>query len=265
MLKRKSSRNGSKSAAVRRILTLARNAPDIDTAIMVVAEGLMKDVPHPPTDLEVLGQRLNVTGFEAVAMPLSGELRRYGREFRVAYSSYLPSSQRRFTIAHELGHAVFAITGRNYPRAGKDVERICDKFAAEFLMPTAEFQSRLGRDPTAASLIELASIFRTPLYSTAARAAELGGLSVFTIESQEVTWSHGLVRKGPFHKSGYYMKETLDLVLTSPSGDVIIPISGEIHPTEGRLTWTPIANGQRSFCLLRKIPASNPPKRIGAA
>jgi hypothetical protein len=225
---------------------------------MVVAERFMVDVPHPPTDLEALARRLNVSGFEAEEMPISGELRRYGNQFRVIYSSYLPSTQRRFTIAHELGHAVFAMSGPNYPRGGDEVERICDKFAAEFLMPTAEFQSKLGRELTANSILELATIFKAPLYATAIRAAEFKDLSVFTVENREVTWTYGIVRKGPFHKNNYYLRDALESVTTSPSGDITFPMSGEIALTEGRLTWISIANGNRALCLLQKSRPSKP-------
>src|SRR5215213_2728220 len=157
------------SAAVRRILDLAGSPPNIHTAIMLIAERLMDDVLTPPTDLEALAHCLNVSGFESEDMPLSGELRRIGSHFRVFYSSYLAPLQRRFTIAHELGHAVFALTGRNYPRTGEEVERICDMLAAEFLMPTVEFRNRLGEEPTAERILELSTLFKAPLFSTAIR------------------------------------------------------------------------------------------------
>jgi Zn-dependent peptidase ImmA (M78 family) len=258
MDRQKQSRTGSGNAAERRILTLAGNSPpDIDIAIMLVSEKLMEDITRPPTDLEVLAQRLNVSGFDAEEMPMSGELRWAGNQFRIAYSSYLAPLPKRFTIAHELGHAVFAMTGPKYPRDGEDVERICDKFAAEFLMPTMEFRNRLGHDLTAEKLLELSDIFKAPLYATARRAAEFEGLSVFTVENQEVTWSFGkIIRKGPFYKNGYYLKDALESVTSSPSGDITFLMSGEIDPTEGRLTWTPIANGERALCLLRKTRSS---------
>jgi Zn-dependent peptidase ImmA (M78 family) len=256
MGKKKQSYIGSRSAAARRILALAGNPPDIEIAIQVVAEKLLKDVPHPPTNLEVLAQRLNVIGFDAEEMPLSGELRRERNQFRVVYSSYLPLPQRRFTIAHELGHAVFALSGPKYPRAGAEVERICDMFAAEFLMPATVFQTKLGHDLTAERLLELAAIFKAPLYATAIRAAEFEDLSVFTIEDQEVTWAYGVVRKGTISKNNYYLKKALALVTASPSSDITFPMSGEMNPTEGRLSWASIANGKRKLCLLRKIRTS---------
>jgi Zn-dependent peptidase ImmA (M78 family) len=234
-------------------LALANNPPDIDTAIMVVAENLMKGVPHPPTDLEALALRLNVSGFEAEDMPLSGELRRAGKQFRVFYSSYLPAPQRRFTIAHELGHAVIAKTGPNYPRSGDEVERICDKFAAEFLMPMQEFQRRLRDNPTAERLLELTTLFKVPLRSVAIRAAEFDDVSVFTVENQIVVWSYGAVRKGPFHKNNYYLKNALEVVTLNPSGNISFPMSGEIAPVEGRLSWMRIANNKQSLCVLQKI------------
>ncbi len=244
----------SKSAAERRILALANNPPTIDLAIMLIAEKLLVDVPHPPTDLRVLGRRLNVSGFDSEKMPLSGELRRDGDQFRVAYSSYLSQAQRRFTIAHELGHAVFAMSGRNYPRGGEEVERICDMFAAEFLMPTAEFQARLGSVVTAESLLVLASLYRCPLQSLAIRAAEFQPISVFMIEKQEVRWSYGaiVVRDGSFSKNGFYMKNALESVKTNSAGNITFVMSGELMPTEGHLSWVPVANGTMALCVLQK-------------
>jgi hypothetical protein len=247
------------SAAKRRILGLANNPPNIDLAIQVIAENLMKDVPHPPTNLEMLARRLNVSGFEAADMPLSGELQRDGDQFHVVYSSHLPILQRRFTIAHELGHAVFAMSGPQYPRTGDEVERICDMFAAEFLMPTAVFKSRLRLDLTAKGLLELSALYKAPLMAVALRAAEFGNLSTFVIEGHEVSWGFGSVRKGPIHKNNYYLKEALSKVTASPSGDITFPISGEINLADGRLTWQSIANGQQALCVLRKI---NPPNTI---
>jgi hypothetical protein len=214
----------------------------------------MNDVPHPPTDLEALGRRLNVSGFDGEKMPLSGELRQHGDQFRVAYSSYLPQPQRRFTIAHELGHAVLATSGPNYPRGGEEVERICDMFAAEFLMPTAEFQRRLGNEVTAERLLNLASLFKCPLQSIAIRAAEFKALSVFMIENQEVEWSYGTggVRKGPFNKNSFYMKNALELVTTNTPGCITFPMSGELMPTEGQLSWVSVGNGKMALCVLRK-------------
>jgi len=244
-------------AATRRILALAGNPPDVDTAVMVIAEQLMGGIAHPPTDLEALGKRLNVSGFEAENMPLSGELRREGTQYRVFYSSYLSATQRRFTIAHELGHAVFASTGRNYPRTGEEVERICDMLAAEFLMPEPEFRRRLGESPTAERILDLAALFKVPLYSAAIRAAELQGVSVFTLENQMVIWAFGEIRKGPIQKNGFYLKTALESVTTS-SGDMVFPMSGEFVPTQARLTWKRITNGNRAFCVLKRI---QPPKR----
>lgn len=258
MSKQRQSGARGMSAAKRRILSLANNPPDIGLAIQVIAEGLMKDVPHPPTNLEMLARRLNVSGFEAEAIPLSGELRRDGNQFRVVYSSYLPIPQRRFTIAHELGHAVFAMTGPQYPRTGEEVERICDMFAAEFLMPTAVFRSRLRPDLTANSLLELSALFKAPLMSVALRAAEFGNLSTFVVKGYEVIWGFGKIKKGPFHKNNYYLKEALDKVVASPSGDITFPMSGELNLAEGRLTWQSIANGQQAICVLRKIKPSKP-------
>lgn len=262
MGKQMHSRTGGRSAAERRILALASNPPDIDLAITLVVENLMRGVPHPPTNLEKLAERLGVSGFDAENMPLSGELRQHGKQFRVAYSSYLSLPQRRFTIAHELGHAVFAMTGPRYPRGGEEVERICDMFAAEFLMPTNEFQSRLGHNLTADRLLELVNIFKSPLTSVAIRATQFGkNLSVFRVEDRKIVWSCGIVREGSFDKNGYYLKAAFESLTTTSQGNVTFPMSGELDPTEGRLSWIRLANGNQTLCVLQKISSPAPSKR----
>jgi len=226
---------------------------------MLIAERLMDDVLTPPTDLEALAHCLNVSGFESEDMPLSGELRRIGSHFRVFYSSYLAPLQRRFTIAHELGHAVFALTGRNYPRTGEEVERICDMLAAEFLMPTVEFRNRLGEEPTAERILELSTLFKAPLFSTAIRAAEFKDLSVFTLEDQAVTWTFGIIPKGTAYKRSLYLKNALESVSKNSSGDITFAMSGDVFPSQARLTWTLIANGNRALCVLRKMRLARQP------
>ena len=136
------------SAAARRIVTESRSATTVEEAVYVVASRLLEGVPCPPTDLDVLKERVNVTAVEPMArFPMSGELRKGANGLVIVYSSSLSPGRRRFTIAHELGHAVFEGTGPNCPRFGRELEEICNLLAAEFLMPRELFVARAGKRP----------------------------------------------------------------------------------------------------------------------
>src|SRR6266487_2639897 len=100
-----------KSAAARRLLSLAGSTRSVEEAISIIASRLLHGVSCPPTDLEAIMPRLNVTRCEADAdLPISGELRKDTDGLRIVVSAHLSPARRRWTIAHELGHAVFETT-----------------------------------------------------------------------------------------------------------------------------------------------------------
>src|SRR5205809_8127944 len=100
------------SAAARRLLAYAGNAMAVDEAAGVVVSRLMNGIECPPTDLDAFARRVGVTNVYADRLTVSGELRRRNGDFQIAYSSSLSLPRRRFTIAHELGHAIMELTGR---------------------------------------------------------------------------------------------------------------------------------------------------------
>lgn len=184
------------SAAARRIIEESRDARTVEEAVYVVASRLLEGVPCPPTDLEALTKRLNVTSVEPVSrLPISGELRKRGDGFAIVYSSSLSPARRRFTVAHELGHAVFEGTGRNCPRHGRELETICDMLAAEFLMPRDLFLARASRNADPEDVLGLARDFGTSVMATALRCQQLLGLSVFQIEDARLSWGYGAIRR----------------------------------------------------------------------
>jgi hypothetical protein len=190
------------SAASRRLLRLAGHAGDISKAVEVVAARFLEGVPCPPTDLEALGGRLGILRFEAEPLPISGELRREAGGFVVTYSTFLSPPRRRFTIAHEMGHAIFECTGPNCPRSGKELERLCDMLATELLMPRQAFLRESGGADNLSwrKIDELAHLFRTSLSATSLRCAELLGATIFEVNAQSIIWAYGSIRKGPIAK-----------------------------------------------------------------
>lgn len=185
------------SAAARRLLTLAGTPPNVEVAIDIVTARLLEGIQCPPTDLEAIRPRLNITQFCAEDIVGSGELQRDGNGFKVVYSPSLSPTRRRFTIAHEMAHAIFQSTGPNCPRHGIELERLCDKIAAELLMPKQIFLGRLGQEFSAKKILDLSQLFRASVSATAIRCAELLKVSVFGVDGDTIIWAFGVVKSGP--------------------------------------------------------------------
>ncbi len=189
-------RKTSLSAAERRIRALAPDAPTLDEAVKHVMAELLEDVACPPTDLMGIGRRLGVKDIFYESFPGSGELHKEKDGYRIVCSSDQPRSRQRFTIAHELGHVILESTGRNAPREGDSVERVCDIIAAECLMPTLVFEARLPAEPVLGDVANLARTFDTSVTATAIRCAQLRPICVFGVTGDRVTWGRGGIRPG---------------------------------------------------------------------
>lgn len=81
-----------------------------------------------------------------------------------------PGDRQRFTLAHELGHAVM----HDLPSETQETE--ADEFAAEFLMPAAAIREEL-RDLSPASLARLKSKWKVSMAALARRGRDLGTMS----------------------------------------------------------------------------------------
>ena len=67
-------------------------------------------------------------------------------EFPVIYlNNSMSHAKQIFTLFHELGHLLFRRNGitRRVRIGGKKVERFCNRYAAEFLVPSADLETRL--------------------------------------------------------------------------------------------------------------------------
>jgi hypothetical protein len=145
-----------------------------------------------------------VHGLMTIIAPLKGAAARLLRKgergvIRVADSIDL-SSQRRFCVAHELGHFLLHrnVADLSICTAQQMVswqqttglEPEANLFAAELLMPEELFRSIAPRLPTLESLEALAEKFRTTLTATLYRYVELGVVMCALVVSQEakVRW-----------------------------------------------------------------------------
>ena len=184
------------SAAERRIRALAPNATTLDKAVKHVIADLMRGITCPPTDLLDLGRKIGVKEVSYESFPGSGELHKERDGYRIICSSDQSRSRQRFTVAHELAHVILECTGRNAPRAGSSVERVCDMIAAECLMPTSVFEARFLATLTLGSIANLARTFGTSITATAIRCAQFRPICVFGVTGDRVTWGYGGIRPG---------------------------------------------------------------------
>jgi hypothetical protein len=237
------------SAATERLLKLAGETRNIDEAVRVVVERYFQDIPGPPTDLNAAADRLDVELHEE-DLPLSGELRRNGKKLQVVYSGSLGAARRRFTIAHEMAHALFELSGRNPPRTGAELERTCDMLASEILMPTKQFLEAADEDPTPGKILRLSKLFETSLQATSIRYARLKKVSVFQVEGQRVVWGSGVIRSGSLQDMDYGIRTSISEPPPSVSGTKVVLFD---HPTwtgEWRLSWEPLGTTKDRALLL---------------
>jgi IrrE N-terminal-like domain len=251
-VRKRRSQQGPKwsSAAARRLLALAGNPPSVEAAIDIVTARLLEGFQCPPTDLEAIRPRLNITQFCAEDIAGSGELQRDGDGLKVVYSSTLSSTRKRFTIAHEMAHALFESTGPNCPRTGVELERLCDKIAAEILMPKRIFLGLLGREFSVKRILELSQLFRTSVSATAIRCAELLKVSVFGVEGDTIIWAFGVVKSGPISRTNSMIRELHAKLNRGEPVDEIICLYSRTGYSEWRAEAMPIGSEDRALFLL---------------
>ncbi len=252
MVRSKKSRQWT-SAAAKRLLSLAGNPPTVEKAVEIVATESIRGLRYPPIQLEELAKRVNVTEIAFEEMPFSGELRPTNRGFTVVCSVHLSSTRRRFTIAHELSHAIFEKTGRNCPRTGAELERLCDMLATELLMPRGAFLERCGTDPNIDTVFELARTFETSVAATAIRCAELLRLSAFQVEDGKIVWSYGALRKGALRGVDDHLKVLISNGVAGGRGEELVALN-----LNGSLKYWKVkyqgAKGRALFLMQPTVP-----------
>ncbi len=185
-----------RSAAARVVVGLSGAESPPETAVEKIASELLENISHPPTDLDALAQKLGVSEIVAEDIPFSGELRRERSELILRYGSHLPQGRKRFTIAHELGHAVLLRAGLSLPHKGTEVERLCDLLASALLMPPEVFV-RSAQPICLSGLFDVARQFDVSLAAAAVRCASLLDVSLFQISGDRIQWGYGKYRRGP--------------------------------------------------------------------
>jgi Zn-dependent peptidase ImmA (M78 family) len=182
------------ASVCKRLIPRARDAAQ---AARLLAAELTGANPEPPIRLERIAKALGIERIQAVEIARNGELRRDDDGvLSIVYSKDLGSGRQRFTIAHELGHAVLTVRGEAEVSEGRDLEQFCDTFASSLLMPKACLP-KLPSPVTVESLRDVARRFEVSLPAAAMRLQRAyGGFRAFGVENDRVTWTAGDVSRG---------------------------------------------------------------------
>ncbi len=245
----KSLKNEWKSAAARQLVAFAK-AETVEGAIEKIANNLLNDLTFPPTDLSLLMRRLDVVRCRAdKSLWGSGELRQADDGLEIIYSPGLSPERRRFTIAHELGHAALARTGPRFLRAGREVERICDMFATEVLLPRASFLEQAGGPIHVDKVFELAGLFKTSIAATARRYAELKKVSLFEIEDGKFVRPCGRINPIRSLIMDDAVRSAIDEASSGQAGETLVFLRHQALAREVNLQWKPFASRGRALFL----------------
>ena len=238
-----------RSAAARRLKEFA-NSKDVERAAIEVGRRLTEGQELPPTNLDAILPKVNVVR----CMPdsdlmTSGELRQLDDGLEIAYSASEVETRRRFTIAHEIAHAVFERTGPHCPRRGRELEKLCDMVASQILVPQHVFDSFASRPTPLAEIRQLASKFRVSVTMMAIRCSQRHDMVCAQFDEEELTWcSHCKWLQRPQSVVTTLYKQTHD----EHSGQILINLDarGQLIPCV--FEW--LQQGTRgSLCLLRRM------------
>ncbi len=159
----------------------------IERARSLIRPSLLHAVP---TDLAKIASELGVVRIEPSAMAADGYLGFLsGNRLVIRYREDNPRCRNRFTIAHEIGHIIYAeakgdpILGRVHRGYGRDVaeEIAANRIASELLMPEDSVTHGIqDRPPAWDIIVGLSRQFDVSLAAMALRILELRGfLAVF--------------------------------------------------------------------------------------
>lgn len=118
----------------------------------------------------------------------------------VMLGSHAPGDRLRFTVAHELGHAVL----HDLPAAEREKE--ADAFASEFLMPRRDIKDDL-KDVSLPRLAELKRKWGTSIAALVRRARDIGAITDYAYRDFNIELS----------VSGYRKNEPISIAQEKPS------------------------------------------------
>lgn len=123
-----------------------------------------------------------------------------GRRPLVMLGDHAPADRQRFTLAHELGHAVM------HQVPTEDQEGEADRFASELLMPAASIRDQLN-DLTIPKLAQLKSVWAVSMAALLRRARDLGTITDAQYRALNIEMS----------RSGYRTSEPVEVPRETPA------------------------------------------------
>lgn len=232
----------------------------VSSAVVEIARRLTEGQQLPPTDLEAIFPRVGI--LECRADPdlmTAGELRQAEGGYEIAYNQSESENRRRFTIAHEIAHAVMERTGPHCPRRGRELERICDLIAGQILVPE-EVLATIAKAPmNLAEIGRLSRLFNSSLTMTAIRCTQQYFVACALIESDELAWFAGTNNFDLLRPSGQ-LKKLLQVSNYVNDGSAKCSFDLEKgRSCELNVEWTATGNERNLFVLTRcdRLSAEN--------
>ena len=186
-----------RSAAARRLLQMS-GAATVDEAVETLSGRLVPCDAQLPIAPE---QFFDLYGIVAAqpdnTLPYTGKLERAPDGFRIRYAANMRATRRRFTLAHELCHAVFAASGPGWPRGGRELEEICEMFAAALLMPEwAVRKTWSAQAPSFDAVLRCGEALDVSLTALAKRLAQFD-IAIVLHELDKTWWPLGRAARLP--------------------------------------------------------------------
>jgi Zn-dependent peptidase ImmA (M78 family) len=225
----------------------------VEDAVVRMVSELIDQVDCPPTDLDTICEKLGTSVRDCSELFGTGALVRHGGTLQILCASGLSAERRRFTIAHEIGHLVIEQHARRSVRQSKEVERLCDMFAAELLMPTSAFGGAVGKSTRLRDLPALARSFQVSLTSAAIRWAELRRISVFEVQGDRIVWGVGVIRRGRTHDLDDALRPVVARATAGVSGadQVYLNVRESIRSCE--VEYWPLGKSGRALIRVRLL------------
>ena len=178
------------ATALKRLSDLAPLVVGTDAAIQAIVDTVLyPDAAGPPTNLELIAERLGVSSIQYEELVIAGYTVREGGDFHITLDSCSLPTRSRFTLAHELGHVFLERQWPAPPRPSKVLEDVCDRFAAYLLMPDVEFTAATKDLRSVRDLRRVARTFGASLTATVVRYAELNKATAIDIVDGHMNWS----------------------------------------------------------------------------
>ena len=244
-----------RSAAARRIRALAGNVKDTDAAIEIVASRLLEGVAARPSDLESIASRVDAEIVHDEELLGSGALEKTPIGYRILCSPHQPKVRQRFTIAHEIAHALFETTGPHCPRRGRELEQICDRISAAILIPIDVYHDVVDGAPDIRQLLKLCRTCEASLITVLIRAVDLSlGFSAAYFSDNEpaprlfgqrLTWMRDW--------AGKELAKVLSLCSDSVFGHTTeyLPTAEGMRPFQ--IEWNAVGQKQESMMVVREV------------